>query len=97
MNDSTLLLNGEDISKKADSRISAVATVLLITKTSIVKYYDRRRERQRETDRQRQRDRHTDRDRQTDRDTERERERQTVRQTDGDRDRGVGVSTRSSS
>ena len=40
--DWTLFLNGEDISTKPPIHISAVATILLITKTFTVKYYYRR-------------------------------------------------------
>ena len=56
------------------THISAVATVLPITKTFTVKYYYRReRERYRQTDRQTDRDRHreTERQRETEAETER--------------------------
>ena len=45
------------------THISAVATVLLITKTFTVKYYDRERERETETERQTETDRDRDRER----------------------------------
>ena len=55
------------------THISAVATVLLITKTFIVKYYDRRRREERRGERgERERERERER-----RERERERERET--------------------
>ena len=49
------------------THVSAVATVLLITKTFIVKGRERERERERDRDRERQTDRQRQRGRQTDR------------------------------
>ena len=56
------------------TQISAVATVLLITKTFKVK----QRERQRQTEADRKRGRETERDRETETDTERQRETETA-------------------
>ena len=66
------------------THISAVATVLLITKTSIVKYYerDRQTDRKTDTDTQRYRDRETETDRQTQTHTETQRETDTHRHTE---------------